>query len=74
MVCQKKKSPYLEGEQKALWRMVLPVSVGICLFCKATAAIDSTHIQRNRESTRMTEDACDDTKSLFVEVWSKLLD
>lgn len=54
--------------------MVLPVGVGICLFCKATAAIDSTHIQRNRESTRVTEDACDDIKSLFVTVWSKLLD
>jgi len=52
----------------------MPLGVDICLFSKTAAAIDSTHIRRNKKSTRTTGDACDDIKSLFVAGWSELLD
>jgi len=54
--------------------MVLSLSVGICLFCKTTGAIDSTQNKRNEQSTRTTKNTYCDTKSLFITGWSKLLD
>lgn len=54
--------------------MVSSFGVGICLFCKTTAAIYSTHKKRNKQNTKTIENTYGDTKSLFNAGWNKLLD